>query len=87
MQTNKVELQATIDKLTIVRDTVPSKFNEAETNYLILIDNDSDNIEHIFQSTLNEGFFGMFIFSGISSIVGFILLLFYQDKTKSITQP
>lgn len=87
MQTNKVELQATIDKLTIVRDTVPSKFNEAETNYLTLIDNDSNNIEHIFQSTLNEGFFGMFIFSGISSIIGFILLLFYQDKTKSTTQP
>lgn len=32
------------------------------------------------QTILNEGFFGMFIFSGISSIIGFILLLFYKDK-------
>lgn len=83
IQNSKNKLESTIQKLTVVRDAVPSKFDEAETNYLALIDEDSENITHIYQSTLNEGFFGMFIFSGISSILGFVLLLFYKENKAS----
>ena len=82
MQTSRNKLKSTIEKLSIVRDVVPLKFDEAEENYLSLIEEDADNIQQIYQSTLNQGFYGMFIFSTVSSVIGFILLLFYKDNAK-----
>lgn len=82
MTTSNNKLESTIQKLTVVKDSVPAKFDEAEANYLDLIDSNSENIQHAYQATLNEGFYGMFVFSAISSIIGFVLLLFYKDDKK-----
>ncbi|MCQ2751821.1 MAG: MFS transporter, partial [Coriobacteriales bacterium] len=80
LQASRDELADTIDKLKVVRDAIPAKFDEAQNNYLAEIDNRSDDIQTVFQMTLNEGFFGMFIFGGICSLIGLLLLLFYKDE-------
>ena len=83
IQASKDELNVTIQKLETVRDAIPLKFDEAEIAYIAEIDNNSYNIMKLFQSTLNSGFYGMFIFAGCASIIGFVLLLFYKDEKNS----
>lgn len=69
-------------KLEAVRQAIPSKFDEAQDNYLLEIDNREDQLQKIFQSTLNEGFYGMFIFAAISSAIALVILIFYKDDSR-----
>ena len=68
------------DKMVILKDSVPNAFAEGEKSYLKEIDNRSDKIENTFQSILNEGFKNVYLTTGISSIIGLVLLAFYNNK-------
>lgn len=68
------------DKMIILKNSVPNAFDEGEKSYLKEIDNRSDQIENTFQKTLNIGFKNVYLTTGIASIVGLLLLLFYKNK-------
>lgn len=68
------------DKMVILKDSVPNAFAEGEKSYLKEIDNRSDKIENTFQSILNEGFKNVYLTTGISSLIGLVLLAFYSNK-------
>lgn len=68
------------DKMIILKNSVPNAFDEGEKAYLKEIDNRSDQIENTFQKILNIGFKNVYLTTGISSIIGLLLLLFYKNK-------
>lgn len=67
------------DKMVILKNSIPNAFSEGEKSYLKEIDNRSDKIENTFQSILNEGFKNVYLTTGISSIIGLVLLAFYSN--------
>lgn len=71
------------NKMLTLKNTVPDAFAEGEKTYLKEIDKRSEKIENTFQSILNEGFKNVYLVTAISSTVGLILLLFYNNKKKS----
>lgn len=68
------------NKMIILKNSVPNAFDEGEKSYLKEIDNRSDRIENTFQKILNIGFKNVYLTTGIASIVGLLLLLFYKNK-------
>lgn len=68
------------DKMIILKNSVPNAFDEGEKSYLKEIDNRSDQIENTFQKILNIGFKNVYLTTGIASIIGLLLLLFYKNK-------
>lgn len=68
------------DKMIILQKSVPNAFDEGEKSYLKEIDNRSDQIENTFQKNLNIGFKNVYLTTGIASIIGLLLLLFYKNK-------
>lgn len=68
------------DKMIILKNAIPSAFDEGEKSYLKEIDNRSDQIENTFQKILNIGFKNVYLTTGIASILGLLLLLFYKNK-------
>lgn len=68
------------DKMIILKNAIPSAFDEGERSYLKEIDNRSDQIENTFQKILNIGFKNVYLTTGIASILGLLLLLFYKNK-------
>ncbi|WP_419725339.1 MFS transporter [Terrisporobacter petrolearius] len=68
------------DKMIILKKSIPNAFDEGEKSYLKQIDNRSDQIENTFQKILNIGFKNVYLTTGIASILGLLLLLFYKNK-------
>lgn len=68
------------DKMIVLKKSVPNAFNDGEKSYLKEIDNRSDQIENTFQKTLNIGFKNVYLTTGIASIIGLLLLLFYKNN-------
>lgn len=73
------EIATTLDRMTVMKGAIPATFDEAEQNYLASIDDRSDQVEAVFQETLNEGFQQMFVLVAICSALGLVLLLFFRD--------
>ena len=76
------DLQTMKSQMAEVREAVPSRFDEALDNYLVLIDERGGQIETVFQSVLNEGFKGMFSLVAACSVVGLALIVFYRSNRK-----
>lgn len=71
------ELTDITGKLTVLRDAVPGAFQTAKQNYLADIDARSTSLEATFATTLNQGFLGIFTVTGLLSLAGVVILLFY----------
>ena len=71
------ELADITSKLTVLRDAVPGAFETAKQNYLADIDARSAILEATFATTLNQGFLGIFTVTGLLSLAGVVILLFY----------
>ena len=70
------------DLMTSMKDDIPKVFEQAKTDYMKAIDANSENLEGVYQNTLNKGFKNMFICVAAFNILGFIMLLLYKsDKT------
>lgn len=66
-----------------VKEGIPGLFAQSKADYLAAVDNDSEKIEGVYQSTLNEGFKNMFICVTVFNVLGVILLAFYKDDKKA----
>lgn len=62
-----------------LRDDIPNVFEQAKDDYLTEIDKNSEEIQGIYQKTLNNGFKNMFICVAVFNLLGLLLLLFYKD--------
>jgi len=56
----RAELEDTRTKMVELRDAVPGAFDEALATYLAEVDARGPQLEQTFQTTLNEGFVGVF---------------------------
>ncbi|SHJ36536.1 MFS transporter [Parasporobacterium paucivorans] len=82
MKTSKIQMSETLQKMTALRDAVPSSFEQAKANYLREIDNTSPEIEKAFQTTLNKGFKQVYLTVFAASVIAILLLIFYRDDYK-----
>lgn len=65
--------------MTEMHDGIPGVFQSVETEYLTRIEDNGEQIENVYQSTLNSGYRNMYICTGIFNVLGLILLFFYKD--------
>lgn len=70
----------TIAQLEEADAAIPGLFDEAETNYLASIDDNAEQIQKVYQQTLNGGFRGMAIFVAIIALIGLLVLIPYKDN-------
>ncbi len=85
-------MQGTISQLTDLRDnmtklkeSIPNVFNEAKVGYLKEIDNNNQEIQKVFQSTLNEGYKDVYMTSTVAALAAIVVLLFYK-KPKTVNK-
>ena len=85
-------MQGTISQLTDLRDnmtklkeSIPNAFNEAKVGYLKEIDNNNQEIQKVFQSTLNEGYKDVYMTSTVAALAAIVVLLFYK-KPKTVNK-
>ncbi len=82
MQGARDEIDTTISQLQAARDGIPGLFEEAEENYLSIIDEHASDIQHAFQKQLNTGFAGMFGFMSVCCAIGLALTMLYRDSSR-----
>lgn len=80
MQNGIAEIKDAKWKMGELKAAIPGAFEQAETDYMNQIDAKSDEIQKVYQDTLNVGFRQMFIFTGVAACVGILLLLLYKRK-------
>ena len=80
MKSSLNSMKSLEDKMIKLKDYIPKAFDKGEKSYLKEIDNRSDKIEDTYQLVLNKGFKNVYLTTGIASIVGLFLLLFYNNK-------
>lgn len=86
MKESSTSMKSLKEKMIVLKNSIPSAFEEGKKSYLKEIDKRSDKIENTFQSILNKGFKNVYLTTGISSILGLFLLFFYNDKSKKISE-
>ena len=82
MNEGKLQMSGVVEKMTIMKESIPELFETSKVNYLTEIDNMSEAIETEFQTTLNTGFKQVYSTVAIISLVGMIILLFYKEDRK-----
>lgn len=78
------DVDTTLSRMAVLKAAVSGSFQEADQNYQQAIDNKSDEIETIFQETLNKGFKGMFELVAICAAIGIVMLLFYREGPHNV---
>ena len=86
MKKTSTSMKSLKDKMVVLKNSIPSAFEEGEKSYLKEIDKRRDKIENTFQSALNKGFKNVYLTTAVASIVGLFLLFFYNDKSKKINE-
>ena len=86
MKETSTSMKSLKDKMVVLKNSIPSAFEEGEKSYLKEIDKRRDKIENTFQSALNKGFKNVYLTTAVASIVGLFLLFFYNDKSKKINE-
>ncbi|MGN0038223.1 MAG: MFS transporter [Coriobacteriales bacterium] len=84
LKASRAELASTVKKLKAVKAAVPGMFDEAQQKYLEAIDAEARQIQKVYQSTLNEGFKGMFILVAACAVFGLIVLMAYKDTAPAV---
>lgn len=80
MEKNIDSMKSLSKKMTTLKNAVPNAFTKGEENYLREIDKRSSKIENTFQSVLNKGFKNIYLTTATASIIGLVLLSFYNNK-------
>jgi uncharacterized protein YdcH (DUF465 family) len=84
MQKAQMQLSDTKQKMTTLKDAVPSAFTTAENNYIKEIDSRKETIEKEYQKTLNVGFKQLYMTVTISAVLALLVLLFYRKPKSEI---
>lgn len=82
VQAAQVGMKDTLNKMTALKDAIPTTFQQAKENYLISIDGIAGQIEKLFQDTLNKGFKQVYTTTAIASAIAFLVLLLYPSKKR-----
>lgn len=80
MKKGRAEAADTLHKMKVLRAAVPGAFEKSKEDYLKQIDSKSDELEDVYQSTINIGFRQIFLMTAIGSAVGILLLMLYRRK-------
>lgn len=72
------------EKMSVLGAAVPGAFQIAEVDYLEAIDAKGDEIEGVFQRTLNVGFKNVYLTSVVASTFAIVFLVFYVEKKKVV---
>ena len=70
----------TIEKMTVLKESIPDAFESAKLSYADTINSKSSEIEKTFQTTLGKGFQQVYLTVVIASFIGIIILIFYKNK-------
>jgi hypothetical protein len=65
-------------------DEIPGAFATARTDYLASIEAKRIQIEKVFQGALDGGFRDMYLLVAASTVLAFLVLLFYRTKKKNV---
>lgn len=74
---------ATASKMQEATGSVPPQFEDAKAAYLEQVDAQSEEIQDIFHSCLNQGFKEMFLLVAACALAGLIILALYRDEERS----
>ena len=74
LQATRDEMADTISKMTELRAAVPGVFQQALTSYLAEIDARGPTLQDTFQSTLGEGFRGVYLLYGAACLLALLVL-------------
>ena len=80
MQDGVVSIQDAMNKMGILKAAIPEAFEAAKADYMKQLDDKKEEIQKVYQDTLNVGFRQMFIVTGCAAAVGMLLLVLYRRK-------
>lgn len=61
-----------------IKEAIPQAFNDALEDYLIEIDNNAQEIETAYQTTLNKGFKNIYLLTAVTAGLALVILKFYE---------
>lgn len=65
-----------------IRDQIPEYFGDIKDDYMDSIDENSEEIEAVYQSTLNTGYRNMYLFVVAANVIGLLLLALYKEEKR-----
>jgi EmrB/QacA subfamily drug resistance transporter len=80
MSAAKTDMQTLLKEMQTLNDAIPGAFDTAKNDYLAKIDAKSDEIESVYQRTLNEGYQSIYMTASIFAAIAVLLLMFYRKK-------
>lgn len=83
MESSIKEMDTLSEQLQTLRDAVPGAFDSALDSYLSEIENKRELIEDTFQSTLNKGFYDVYLTTAIAAAAALFFLVLYDRKKES----
>lgn len=66
-----------------IREQMPEIFDQSKTDYLKAIDDNSAEIEEVYQSTVNTGYRNMYLFIVAVNVIGLLLLMLYKESKRN----
>ena len=70
-----------------VRDQMPEYFDGIKGEYMTAIDENSEEIETVYQKTLNSGYRNMYLFQVAVNAVGLLFLALYKEEKRKAEIP
>lgn len=70
-----------------IRDQMPEYFDGIKDEYMAAIDENSEEIEAVYQSTLNTGYRNMYLFLVAVNVLGLALLALYKEEKRKAEIP
>ena len=67
-----------------IKEQMPEIFEQSKADYMKAIDEHSEEIETVYQSTINTGYRNMYLFLVAVNIVGLLLLMLYKEDHKKM---
>lgn len=83
MSAAKKDMETLAGEMQSLSDAVPEAFETAKTDYLTQIDDKSEDIETVYQRTVNEGYRSIYLTVVIAAIIAILVLLLYKRKKTS----
>ena len=82
MQGTITQLTGLRDKMILLKEAIPDAFSKAEEGYMQGIDDKEDEIQKVFQATLNEGYKNVYMTSTAAAFAAIALLMFYKRPAR-----
>ena len=74
-------METLLTRMQTLDDAIPQAFETAKEDYLKELDAKSDEIESVYQSTINEeGYRSIYMTAAAAAVLAILLLLFYKKK-------